>query len=222
MSALLWLFQHDGNYFLAAKEANPILVGFCVASCLVSLGIWRVKSWGYFSFLALAVSTLCYLTYQYVMNMDAYFHINIMVCALFSTAAAFFLQKHVSAPYFNPKLRWWDRNPRYRIQIAAKFQIDRQTRKGNLLDISKGGCFTELDTKLIVGEEIEIRIMLLKFDFTTKAKVIWSCEDPKGYGLLFQGMTSRHRKELNQIIQYLVDSMGEQGPVINKGISAAS
>jgi hypothetical protein len=218
VSLILWLYKYSGNSQLAMQHADPIIVGFCAASSIVAIGIWRVRVWGYFSFLALSFLTLSYLMFQFVSNMESNLYINMLVCALFSAGAAFFLQKHVSAPYFNPKLRWWDRDPRFRVHVGAKFQIDRQTRKGSLLDISKGGCFAELDTKLIVGEEIEIRITLMKFDFTTKAKVSWACENPKGYGLLFLGLTRRHRKELDQIIQYLIDSMGEKGPLINQGI----
>jgi len=221
VTAVLWLIKHDGNYFLAMKHLDPVMGVFCIASLIVSIGVWRVRLWGYFAFLAMSVATLCYMMFQYVSNMEIDLSVNMLICSLFSAGAGFFLQKHVSAPYFNPKLRWWDRNPRYRVQVGAKFQIDRLSRKGTLLDISKSGCFAELDTKLIVGEEIEIRITLLTYDFITKAQVIWSCKDPKGYGLLFMGMTRRHRNELNNIINYLIESAGEQGPLVNQGIKAA-
>ena len=70
VSTLLWLFKYDGNYLLAMKHADPVIAGFCAATLIVSFGVWRVRVWGYFSFLLLSVATLCYLMYQYVTNME--------------------------------------------------------------------------------------------------------------------------------------------------------
>lgn len=219
--AVYWTYQNFSEISTAWKNINPFIVSICILSFVVAHGIWKVRTWGYFSYLFLACLSLSYLMYEYMVNTDPENYLFLLCAAAFATGTCILLQRHVSAPYFNPRLRWWERDPRYRVQVSAKFHIDRQTRQGNLLDISRGGCFAELEAKLIVGEEIEMRMQMLKFDFTTRAKVIWNSHDPKGYGLMFIGMTRRHRKEIDRILAYLVDSQGERGPLINQGIRPA-
>ncbi len=218
--AAFWLSQNLSQITTAWKSINPFFVGFGLCALVAAYGIWKVRPWGYFTYLFLSCASLAYLLFQYVMAADLENYNPLLSASLLALGTCILLQKHISAPYFNPNLRWWERDPRYRVQLGAKFQIDRQTRKGNMLDISRNGCFTELDTKLIVGEEIELRIQLLKFDFTTRAEVIWHSDDPKGYGLRFLGMTRRHRLEIDKIIAYLVECHGER-PLVNQGIRPA-
>ncbi len=217
----LWIHNHLYDFNTAWKDIDPWVLGIALLSIAVSIGIWKVQPWGYFSYLVLSCIALGYLFYQYLAASDLDNYWPLTLATAFALGTCIILQRHVTAPYFNPRLRWWERDPRYRVHLGVKYQIDRQTRTGNLLDISRGGCFTELDAKLIVGEEIEMRVQLLKFDFTTRAKVIWHSADPKGYGLMFIGMTRRHQREIDRIIAYLIEAQGERGPIINQGIRPA-
>lgn len=216
-----WFSMHSEDFKTAWRQIDPIIVGLFALSTFVSYGVWKVRSWGYYTYLSTACLSLIYLLYDFAMagNLDNY--MPLALSTSFAIGTCILLQKHVSAPYFNPRLRWWERDPRYRVHLGVKFQIDRQTRGGSLLDISKSGCFAELDAKLIVGEEIEMRMQMIKFDFTTRAKVIWCSSDPKGYGLMFIGITQRHRREIDGIIAYLIEAHGKRGPMVNQGVPKA-
>jgi len=216
-----WLSEHWIGPWETWANLNPIVSGLCIFCMCIGYGIWKVRMWAYYGFLLLSAGVLSYLVWDFVHTTNESYYINLMVCATFAISCALFLNHHISAPYFNPRLRWWERDLRYRVNLGVKFQIDRQTRKGQLLDISRSGCFAEIESPLIVGEEVEMKLSLQKFEFTTKAMVIWSCDDPKGYGLMFIGMTRRQKKEVDAILEYLISS-SDRPPEINQGINQAS
>lgn len=221
LTLLLWFLNHSSDYLTAWRQIDPFITALSVMSTIVAFGVWKVRPWGYYSYLVTACCSLLYLLYEYVMAANLENYLPLIFATSFAIGTCLFLQRHVTAPYFNPRLRWWERDPRYRVHLGVKFQIDRQTRSGGLLDISRGGCFAELDAKLIVGEEIEMRMQMIKFDFTTRAKVIWCSTDPKGYGLMFMGITKRHRREIDGIIAYLIEAHGKRGPLVNQGVPKA-
>jgi len=213
---VFWLRFHYHEFHTAWKSIDPAVAAICIFSLIVVPGVWKVRAWGYFAYLLLASVSLTYLLYDYVTSANLENYTPLLVATLFAIGTGAILQKHVTAPYFNPRLRWWERDPRHRIHLGVKFFVDRQTRAGHLLDISPGGCFTDLEAELRVGEEIEIRMQMIQFDFTMRAKVIWNSSNPKGYGLMFMGMTRRHRKEIDRIIAYLIETQNTR----RQGIAA--
>src|SRR5258708_3940037 len=75
---------------------------------IVAVGIWRVSKWGYFTFLSFAVFLILHNTYMLISNNANYSPIVVLLFQLFIFAmVGFFVQKHIVAPYFNPKVRWW-------------------------------------------------------------------------------------------------------------------
>jgi hypothetical protein len=82
------------------------------------------------------------------------------------------MQKHVMAPYFNPELRWWDRDDRLAVNLGVQIRLKYSTLQCSILDISAGGCFVETNEEVVPGVS-RMRIRLSDLDLTALGKVVW-------------------------------------------------
>jgi hypothetical protein len=215
-----WTIRCHGDWNTAIETLNPIWAFLLTAGVMIAVGVWSVRPWGYFAFLGYSAMIVGYQSWQYVQNTETPFYLTMALTLVAVAASSSFLREHVSAPYFNPRLRWWERDPRLRVNLGARFQVNTQRQKGNLLDISKGGCFAELETILFPGDVIELRVTVAEVDFLAKAKVIWRCSRPRGYGLMFYNMTPRQKREIVQLIEFINRRVETDLPSLDKRVAA--
>lgn len=170
----------------------------------VGFGILRVSRWGYLSFLAYSAILITYKSFIYFQNPN-YSLYNVLLLNFFSLGVVgYFLQKHIAAPYFNPKMRWWQRDHRFSVNLAAQLRYQDKLLHCNVLDISKGGCFIETNVDFHISDVAWLRIQLSQHDFTALGKVTWvNKKGLKGVGIQFTGMGKRDRKALGSLIAYL-------------------
>ncbi|MCC6277133.1 MAG: PilZ domain-containing protein [Oligoflexia bacterium] len=195
-----------------------ILGSFWVAA----FGIWRVARWGFLFFIALSSYLLIHNTYIYLTS-AAYPVYLIMLFHLVNLGlVGFFLQKHIMSPYFNPKLKWWERDARYRTNLSAQVRIKDQTIETQLLDISTGGCFVGLSPSVHPGDIVWVTVQLSDHRIHLPGKVMWTkFDDPVGFGLMFMGLESADKKTLKKIIDYLANSV-QDGLQSNEGLGKKS
>jgi hypothetical protein len=187
---------------------------------VVGFGVWKVQPWGYWGYLVFSSLVLVEKGYEYIHHEDqAYFFTTLILSVGFS-ALSFLLQKHMSSPYFNPRMKWWSRDPRYRVELDARFQVNNQKQKGNLLDISKGGCFAQLEIILFPGDVIDLKVDLAEHGLITQAKVIWRSSRPNGYGLMFYNLSSRQKKDVEKLIRYIERTHDTNLPPLEKHAAA--
>ncbi len=200
--AIIWLTL-NGSDGLDMDSFDPAVVALGLLSTVVGYGIWKVRPWGYYSFLASAgFATIC-LFYQFS-EMPTMIDFLIFVCfAVTMGIASFFLQAHIHASYFNPNTAWGRRDPRFQVEVNIQFEVNGQSCIGGLYDISAGGCFTALDTDLKVGEVFNLRMILQGHDLLLPVKVVRVGEDPKGYGLMFTSLNRDQRRLIQNVIVYL-------------------
>lgn len=215
-----WAIQAGGDWTTFVETTNPVWAFLLVSGVIVSTGVWAVRPWGYFSFLGYAALVLLYQGWQYFQNPDTSLYMALAITLPAAVAATSFLREHVSAPYFNPKMRWWERDPRFRVNMGARFQVNSQRQKGSLLDLSRGGCFAELETILFPGDLIELRVTVDEVDFLTRAKVIWRSSRPRGYGLMFYNMNARQKREIDQLLDYVTRRVNTDLPPLDKRVAA--
>ncbi len=197
---------------------NPAHLLITMVAFPVGFGIYQVKKWGYLSFLSFAVGLVIYFLYQYFKAPILPNYIILLTTVLLVGGLSLLLQKHITAPYFNPQLRWWDRDPRYRVNLVADFQIDGDVRRGSLLDISMSGCYAKIDTKLSSGDIIYLNLSILDLRFKAMAKIIWVNKE-SCYGVMFVDVNSNSKKELRSILNYLMLTKSESAEdFINTGV----
>ncbi len=112
-------------------------------ACLFASGVSLlfVRKW---SLLAAALSILMVLVYtlataRQLMFLGTWFIASSVVISAATILLIFFSPFRL--PYLNPKLRWWESDPRYKADFPVKFEG--AEKNGLLLDISRSGALVE-------------------------------------------------------------------------------
>lgn len=186
--------------FFYLTSAFAIFAGF---------GLWEMKRWAWYSFLvanfligyhnALIAHDLGETHYKL-----ATFLVSLMVIYFI----IYRVGKEIRVPYFFPKIRWWESNPRYRLSSPVSLKRNSgETFEGEVLDVSTGGCFIKLRAEIAKDEEIEVQFSIFGYPVQCKGVVVWCTQStvthPKGLGIKFNPMSKEQRKGLKQAIRKL-------------------
>lgn len=171
---------------------------------LSAISIWLVRKWGWWVLICSAVIMICYNSISLIYNPFASaLTVLLMNSALFGVAILFF-RRHLIAPYFHPRLRWWEQDRRYEIDIYLEFTGIK--RNVVISDISMGGCYIYVDFLLETGVDLPVQIVYGNFHISLFARIMRIAEKEDGYfgyGLMFQKIDSIQKKGLNQLIDRL-------------------
>jgi len=224
--SLVYCFEPAGNLIQAAYVNRLPLLGensivhhliwsdwiILALFPVVAFGIYRVRKWGWYLFLSFSALLIFY-------NLFVYFRLNpnyqlrtvILFILIITAITAVFLRKHVYAPYFNPRLRWWEVASRYRVDLSAKLFTSEGVADCQLLDISSSGCFVNNCGNLKEGDNVWIVIRFSDTEIHCAGKVVRKSQQPQhpGYGIFFQTLPRQTRKKLKRFISTL-KSLGAQ------------
>ncbi len=190
----------------AFSRSDPMVMinlGLWLLAPIVALGLYRVRVWGWILYLihASVTSVLSFFGPGFSsFGLTTAAFINLPFFAI----AGYFLFSEVRAPYFNPRLRWWERNQRYRNAI----QILIEGKEFKLFDISVKGLFI-VDPEAArrkIGDKLVAHISFSDELASLKIEVIrvhlGGGEYPAGYGARFLSMDLSARR---LIIDYIRD-----------------
>ena len=218
--AVIYFFEPAGNLIQAAYvNGLPLLGDNSIISHLiwsdwvilsvfpvVAVGVYRVRKWGWYLFLGFSGSLIFY-------NLYVYFYLNpnyklqtvILFILIVTGTSAVFLRKHVYAPYFNPRLRWWEIASRYRVTLPTKIFTDDGAVDCQLVDISSTGCFIDFAGNLNEGDEVWLLIQPVNNEINCLGKVVRKSKQPNlpGYGIYFHAMSRETRQKLKHLIRTL-------------------
>ena len=83
---------------------------------IVAIGIYMMKKWGWYLFLGFSALLIFYNIYVYkFLNPNYSLKIILAFILIITLTSALFLRKSIYAPYFNPRLRWWETAKRFRV-----------------------------------------------------------------------------------------------------------
>ena len=134
--------------------------------------------------------------------------IGVLVFNLFLfVAAGFFFRKHTIAPYFNPRLRWWEQASRYDINLGVSIEYSDSYELGYLEDISLGGCFIRISDKIKVGAVYPLKLSLgNEMSISVKGRIMRTVTDDcslPGYGVMFTNLTDTEKDGIGNMISGL-------------------
>jgi len=197
-------------YFSAEKNGMPINTAIALdlwvlsaASLVAAFGVWRVRPWGFAIFFLFVLGVLGGDILRIIKNPESLNFWDLFDVSLIAIGVIFILQKHVAAPYFNPKIRWWERPARHKILLSVKLLVSGEPVVGQILDVSKTGCFLDTAAALSAGDIVEMDLEFKEFKFETQAKVIRKSMNPRGVGLMFVDSTIENKREIRRIIKDL-------------------
>lgn len=183
MNIIHWLGQRPALEVFEAMLLMPI----------AGIAIFQMKRWSYgVFFLATSWSILSNFRHwhyaQQSVPMPALIGIYLLQIAL----VTYFLLPGVRVTYFNPRVRWWESKPRFRLALPASMAFKTQTIQGDILNVSEGGCFVKPKSPLLIGDELKLGFEILSQQFEIAGRIVHSREIAPGemcYGIQFDHTT---------------------------------
>lgn len=119
----------------------------------------------------------------------------------------FQIGKEIKVPYFMPKIRWWESNPRYRLTVPARVERSQSGFEGEILDLSLGGCFIKSRMDVDQSEHLLIRFTIFGEAVELGGTVVWRSQNtvthPKGMGIKFDDLNKAQKKVLKAATVHL-------------------
>jgi Tfp pilus assembly protein PilZ len=117
------------------------------------------------------------------------------------------LGKEIRVPYFLPRIRWWETNPRYKLVVPVKVERTGSGFEGEILDLSMGGCFIKSRNDLNQNERILSRFELFGEALEIGGTIVWrsqsSVTHPKGVGVKFDELEKTQRRVMRAAMLHL-------------------
>ncbi|RJR29701.1 MAG: PilZ domain-containing protein [Desulfobacteraceae bacterium] len=233
--ALIYILEPVGNILQAAFVNDmPVLGESGILSHLVwsdwvilslfpvtGFGIYMVRKWGWYLFVAFSVTLIVYNVYVYSINPNYELETVLLFIAVVTFMSAFFLRRHVYAPYFNPRLRWWESAARYRVGLQTQILTDQGVQTSTTVDISETGCFLSTQAVLEEGSLVMLKIHCRGVEIGCLGRIVRKSTEKEaahGYGIMFQGLPKETKKTLKLLI-FSLEQLGKEQRKEKIGVS---
>jgi hypothetical protein len=198
---LIHLFVSDELPSNGIRDSLVMFEIFLAAgSVIVSLGIWKVRPWGFYSFLIFSAGLMSTLLVAFFKQPHFLNYLIVTGIAVTLAFMTYHLQIHLSRPYFDAQIRWWETATRYRTQLKAELNVDGKLAPSEVLDISKTGCFAQIPAELKVGDMVHLNLAFRDISLQIMSKVTRKNNVPAGYGLVFLDMSRQEKNELKKVL----------------------
>lgn len=183
---------------------SPGFIIVSVFSILSGYALWEVRRWGWYLFV-IDNFLIAYLNAVVVTDYGESHH---RVIAYFCFVAAqialgYRVSREIRVPYFFPKIRWWESNPRYRLSVPVALARVSGPLEGQILDLSMGGCFVKVRGDLALDEFVNVEFEVFGFKVECRGVVVWRTHStvthPRGVGIKFLQPTKPQRRALRQV-----------------------
>ena len=216
-SILIYLGTHFQKQYFNTELITDFSM-LCIGALFVSYGIWKVRSWGFYLLLVFAALVIGMDLQQIISNPKTLNFWHFVDATMVLVGLGLIFQEKVRAPYFNPKIRWWERASRHQTDIQGHFKLDSQKTSALILDVSATGCFASFDMEMNLGSIIEVAIDFGTLHFESKAKYVRKSANPVGVGLMFVDTDSANKKVIKSILREIV----KQSPTTLSGNKATT
>ena len=228
--ALLYLLNPVGNmlYFFYWNQNIPIIdipsvlwhyiflkgnillgvnIFLWLSAIPLAYGLFKVRLWAWYYFLIHSVSMVVLSLFKF----DGTFGFTIAsaINLLFLIPIGYFISKEVRAPYFNPRLRWWEQSKRFVNEV--KVIIDTETYK--TFDLSTTGAFIVqegnqkgLSAEKFIPAEIDFGAEKIFCPISVRWATSEETTHPAGWGVKFEQIGGKERAMIKKYINELIQS----------------
>ena len=183
---------------------TPGDVSILISYYFLSLCLFSVRNWGWWGFIAGSIYLISYNVYGYIRNPFYTPLVLVLYTALLSSAAALLFRKELIAPYFNPRLRWWETEKRYELSFDCRINTGAESLTVPIVDISKGGCFLAIDRPAPRSSAFNLDIRINGLYVTLKGEVVRSSDHPvRGWGIHFKDLSLIENRGLKELMNLL-------------------
>lgn len=190
---------------------SPVFYVNSAVGVLTGYGLKEMRRWAWYLLLASAI--LIAYENAVILHSFAETHhkvLSYIVSLLLLVGVMHRISREVRVPYFFPKIRWWESNPRYKLSVpvrvkrpSPKMGETDQALEGEILDLSMGGCFVKLRSEINRDESVSLAFRVFGLNVECKGTVVWRTQStvthPKGVGIKFSLDTKMQKRVLRQI-----------------------
>lgn len=189
---------------------SPFYYFISLVAVISGWGLWEMSRWawyflGFSNFLIVYENALVMKDYSESHHKLAGFVVSLlMVLFVFLRVS-----REVRVPYFFPKIRWWESDPRYRLAVVAGLirKVSEDLVTGEILDLSTSGCFVKTRINLKTDEPVSLKFEAFKLPIQCDGVVVWKSEStvthPKGVGIKFTTIDRPSKRNLRMITKRL-------------------
>lgn len=179
---------------LVRVALSPGYWAICAITVVAGYGVLKIRWYGWhlfvFSNLLIAYETAVDLAHNSVGDVKtAVFFLT----ALLQLSVLYLVGREIRVPYFLPRIRWWESDPRYKLSVPTKLhREDHSEFEGEIMDLSVGGCFVKTHAYLAPDEPLTLDFSLFESPLHCAGRVVWRTEStvthPRGIGVKFEGL----------------------------------
>ena len=194
---------------------SPFYYLLSLLAMAVGYGFWEMRRWAWHLFVAANI-LIVYANAVLVADHGTTHHKWIAFVFSFFALCALSVRvtREVRVPYFLPRIRWWESNPRYRLSIPVKVSAKTQDSMGfetaldgEILDLSTRGCFIKIRHEYRMDSPVRLNFSSYGLSFEFEGAVVWRPQStvthPKGLGVKFGAMPRAQKRNLRAVEQRL-------------------
>jgi Tfp pilus assembly protein PilZ len=181
-----------------------------VIPIVAAIGLYRVHEWAWY--LLILHIVLLILNGFFALPSFRFQVSPALANVLLLIPLVFLFRKEVRAPYFNPRLRWWQQHPRLRSSIQIRLLHPQFPEPFTTYDISQSGCFVQVDNVDDLEPGTNMRMELKLGDdilIQPEINIVWinkteTKSHPVGFGARFEKISSSEKKKMKQYIKTML------------------
>lgn len=207
----------DYIYSLITIDKNRMLLfNFVVPSLIAAYAIYSVKNWSIPVFIAAIFWLLINIAINVFSTMGTGPAFVLILIALMTNLffLFFILIPNLRKIYFNPKIRWWESRPRFKISTEVKLHSNNGMYNGRMLNFSDGGLFLENSKPLKQDEIYQLEFEIRGINFNLLGKVVHGNVEKCSYGIQFHELNIIQKKELENLSDQLLKDKVEEVRVL--------
>lgn len=214
-----WLWSQSPTIFFEPWTADTayfralFFFGFPVAG----FAIYMVKNWSLPVFMGVQALTLIGHIQNYSRSPESFpIYLVAGVTFLNCLVVLYFLVPAVRAAYTDPRLRWWETKPRYRVDWDCSISLNGKSYKSTILNISEGGMFLDISSaqEFDLYQMGELHFTYEKYNMSLTGQLVHHTQLDNGntYGVRFAGLSTDKKKMVKSCIQTIEDQGFERRP----------
>jgi c-di-GMP-binding flagellar brake protein YcgR len=166
-----------------------------------ALSVFFVKKWGWWVFVLSSIYLIGNNIAIFILRPHYSAFALIAYDLILFTVAGIFFRRNIIAPYFNPRIRWWEQAPRIEISTYAMITWEKATIRTEIIDISASGIFVLADRMIPAGSRCSMTIHCLSHTITCDSLVMRATneETKTGIGLMFVDLGRAQKAGLRQL-----------------------
>jgi len=171
-----FLFQVNVDRFLGIyfETHNPFeSFVYFLSLPIAGVALFVIKRWSLplFFTMELLVGYDYFVRYSQVPGENTMFLV-FGILALNLAIVSYFLIPAVWEIYYNPRLRWWESKPRFRVVIPATLEGTWDSAPCTIVDISEGGAYIQTKKKIELNKPVTLVIKLFEAELKIAGEAI--------------------------------------------------